>query len=361
MTELSKRKAGVMDLLNAPKLRRSHPRRTIGCGCAIVASFVLSIAVLLGGGAGVAAAASPIALGINTAGISSNTAAALEEFKSQTGASPKIAMWYQDWDEQWSTALLNPRFTVPAVERGATPMVTWEPDLSAAGTSHQPEYSLAEIAAGRFDKYILRAARETAAYKKPVFIRLAEEMNGSWSSWGAGVDGNTPASFIAMWRHVVSIFRLAGATNVAWVWSPNIHQTGGSARTFQQYYPGNAWVTDVGLDGYNFGQGKGTSWQSFSRVFEQSYAELAALTNKPMMIAETASAEEGGNKAAWIESIPQVIATTMPRVRALIWFNRDKEVDWRVNSSSASLAAFRKTLQSGFFSGGIGSLTEGLG
>ena len=350
-----------MALANARMSRRPRAWRALVSGgrrCATVAGFVLSISILFGGWAGVAAAVEPTALGVNTAGINTNTGAALDEFTSETGTRPKIAMWYQDWDEQWSTALLNPRFTGPTVERGATPMVTWEPDLSAAGTSHQPEYSLSHIAAGRFDRYIWRAARETAAYKKPVFVRLAEEMNGSWSSWGAGVDGNTPESYIAMWRHVVSIFRLAGATNAIWVWSPNIHQTGGSARTFQQYYPGNTWVNDVALDGYNSGHSQTTSWQSFSRVFEQSYAELAALTNKPMMIAETASAEQGGSKAAWIESIPQVIATTMPRVRALIWFNRDKEADWRVNSSVTSLAAFRTVVQSGFFSGGLGPLAE---
>ena len=318
--------------------------------------LVLAVLAIYGAKVDSARAATSIALGANTERITTETGPSLEEFASLTGIMPKIAMWYQDWDEQWSTALLNPRFTTPAVERGATPMVTWEPWLSDEKTVDQPAYALSVIASGRYDSYIWRAARETAAYKKPVFIRLASEMNGSWSSWGAGVDGNTPQSFIAMWRHVVSIFRLAGASNARWVWSPNVHGT--SARAFQQYYPGNSWVDDVALDGYNFGSTSGGQWQSFTSVFGQSYAELASLTNKPMMIAETASAEQGGSKAAWIESIPQAIATTMPRVRALIWFDRDKETDWRVNSSSTALAAFRGAVQSGFFSGGLSPLLE---
>jgi hypothetical protein len=48
----------------------------------------------------------------------------------------------------------------------------------------------------------------------------------------------------------------------------------------------------------------------------------------------------------------------MPRVLALVWFDRVKETDWRVNSSPASLAAFRKAVQSGFFSAPLSSLLE---
>ncbi len=316
---------------------------------------LIALALVLFFGWSPSRADAQIALGVSTEAINTNTGASLDEFSQMVGVKPTIAMWYQDWDEHWSTALLNPRFTTPTTERGAVPMVTWEPFLSAERVTDQPAYALAKIAAGRYDGYVWRAARETAAYKKPVFIRLAPEMNGSWSSWGAGVDGNTPQSFIAMWRHVVSIFRLAGATNARWVWSPNVHGT--SAARFQPYYPGDSWVDDVGLDGYNDGSLLGR-WRSFSGVFLASYSELASLTAKPMLIAETASAETGGSKAAWIESIPAVIASTMPRVRALIWFDRDKETDWRVNSSQGSLTAFRSVVASGFFSAPLTALLE---
>jgi beta-mannanase len=321
----------------------------------LIALLALGSFAAFGTASARAGAITPIALGVNTEEITSNTGPSLDEFSNMVGTTPKIAMWYQDWYEGWSTALLNPHFTVPATARGAVPMVTWEPYQSDVKATDQPAYSLSMIASGRYDHYILRAARETAAYRAPVFIRLAPEMNGSWYSWGAGVDGNTPQAYIAMWRHVVSIFRLAGATNARWVWSPNVH--GSSSRPFQAYYPGDGWVDDVALDGYNNGTGI-SYWQSFSQLFSKSYSELAGLTTKPMMIAETASAEQGGSKAAWIESIPQTISTLMPRVRAIVWFDRNKETDWRVNSSASSLSAFRNVVQSGFFSGGIAPLLE---
>jgi hypothetical protein len=36
-------------------------------------------------------------------------------------------------------------------------------------------------------------------------------------------------------------------------------------------------------------------------------------------------------------------------VRALVWFQRIKETDWRINSSPSSLAAFRAILASPLF------------
>jgi hypothetical protein len=36
----------------------------------------------------------------------------------------------------------------------------------------------------------------------------------------------------------------------------------------------------------------------------------------------------------------------MPNVRAVIWFNENKDLDWRVNSAAASLNAFKKVAAS---------------
>jgi hypothetical protein len=38
------------------------------------------------------------------------------------------------------------------------------------------------------------------------------------------------------------------------------------------------------------------------------------------------------------------LARRFPKVRAVVWFHANKETDWRVNSSAASLSAFRSIL-----------------
>ncbi len=283
------------------------------------------------------AATRPVQIGVSPTG-GPQDPASIDSWAQLTGVQPSIVMWYQDWYPGWTNALVVPRFMDAVTERGAMPMITWEPDIGSDGVS-QPAYALRNIARGDFDGYIERSAREAAAYGKPFYLRLAHEMNGDWSAWGAGVNGNTPADFVAAWRHVVGIFRSAGATNAIWVWSPNV-DTG--RRPFAQLYPGDEWVDWVGLDGYNWGTLDGSRWKSLGEVFGSSYDTLTRLTSKPLMIAETASTEVGGDKAAWIrDGFQYDLPARLPAVRAVIWFDRDKETDWRVNSSTAATSAFR--------------------
>jgi hypothetical protein len=303
----------------------------------------------------------PVVLGMNTMGMTEDTGQALDWFAAEAGRMPRIVMSYRDWSEGWSTALIEPRFIDPIEARDAIPMITWLPRLDSGNPIQQPAYSPATIAAGAYDPYIRRAAREAAAFGRPLLIRLAHEMNGSWSSWGAWVNDNTPTDYVAMWRHVVSIFRAEGATNVRWVWSPNVYGAGlspasGSALPFQPFYPGDNWVDFVGLDGYNWGALHRSGWSNFASVFGSSYNALTKLTDKPVMITETASTEDGGNKAAWIRAIPSVLQSRMPRVCALIWFDREKETDWQIASSPASEAAFRTFAHSPLLSGSVKEL-----
>ncbi len=320
----------------------------------VCAAFFGLLSLPPGAGATIATP-NPVVLGTNTTGITEDSGGALDNFATRAGVMPKMAMYYQDWYEGWSTALLDPRIIDPILARGAVPMITWEPRLDSQNPVDQSGYAPARIAAGAYDPYIRRAAREAAAFGQPFFLRFAHEMNGSWYQWGANVDGNTPEDYIAMWRHVVAIFREEGATNVRWVWSPNVYGSGG-VKPFAPYYPGNRWVDFVALDGYNWGSTEPPGWQSFAKIFGLSYSALAALTTKPMMIAETASAEAGGDKASWTREILTVLPAQMPRVRALVWFDQDKETDWRIDSSPATNQAFRELAASPLFSGGVSRL-----
>jgi endoglucanase len=59
------------------------------------------------------------------------------------------------------------------------------------------------------------------------------------------------------------------------------------------------------------------------------------------MIGEFASSELGGNKAAWITDAAARMGAAYPQLRGFVWFNYNKETDWRVESSSAALNAFQ--------------------
>ncbi len=303
-------------------------------------------------------ARAPVALGFNSATLTVDPTGAIEGFEAEVGAQPKIAMYYQDWDPNWSTALVDPKILDPVYARGVTPMISWTPYRATRDLRDQPAYRLRRIIAGAFDPYIRRAAAEAAALARPLLINLAPEMNGSWFTYGAGVGGNTPREFREMWRHVVRIFRAAGADDVRWVWSPNIYGKN-TVHPFAPYFPGDAWVDVVGLDGYNWGHSGRTAWQSFDRLFGHSYAEEGRLTDKPMIVSETGSAERGGSKARWIDGMRYTVESRMPRIRAIVWFDREKERDWKIDSSPASLDAFRSLAASPLFAGTVGPLFGG--
>jgi hypothetical protein len=179
-----------------------------------------------------------------------------------------------------------------------------------------------------------------------VLIRFGHEMNGNWYGWS----GN-PTAYVEAWRHVVSVFRQVGASNVKWVWSPNVDN---GSYPFAAYFPGDSWVDYVGLDGYNWGTaGIGVNkWQSLAQVFTSSYEQITQLSSKPVMITEMSSSEAGGDKASWITTgFLHTIPEHFPRVTAVIWFDRNQEEDWRIASSSASLEAYRQVVSSSLYGG----------
>jgi glycosyl hydrolase family 26 len=268
-----------------------------------------------------------VAFGINDQG--APPAEDISQVHRQTGLRPRVFMWYSDWSQPlFYTSQLK-----SVTSAGALPLITWDPAVGGSGIP------LISIARGKYDRFLAQTATAARRWRGIIYIRFAHEMNLRGSAFGPGHSGNTPKLFGSAWRHVVSIFRAYRAMNVRWVWSPNV-DCGGNC-PFSAFWPGSGWVDWVALDGYNYSEIDGLPWETFPQVFSRSYREMAALTNKPMMIGETASAENGGDKAAWILGMASALTSQFRRIRVLIWFDRIKETDWRIDSSVASLIAFR--------------------
>ncbi len=299
------------------------------CRCAALAAAAIG---LLGVAPSVAPAA-PIAFGAYIPD-SYKDPGLITSFGRKVERKPAIVLSYKNW----SIPPLDRRELSDIWSRGAVPLVTWEP-----WTESGNGVPLAAIAAGRQDPYLRRAARVAVAWGRPIFLRFAQEMNGDWYPWGNGVGGNTPADFRHAWHHVVGLFRRHGARNVSWVWAPN--EDSGGKFQFGPLYPGDDWVDWVALDGFNWGGADG--WPSFTKIFGSSYDRLVELTPRPVMIAETASGEDGGDKAAWIASALGREAPRFSHIRALVWFDvDDPRGDFRPESSPESLRAFRSAVAS---------------
>ena len=262
----------------------------------------------------------------------------LTSLSSTLGRAPRQVMWYVAWSD--NTDFPTSQATQVAAT-GAVPVITWEPWNPANGVA-QPAYALDRITAGDFTTYETAWAKQVKAYGKPVVLRFAHEMNGNWYPWSAQTNGNTAGDYVAAWRQVRSMFSRQGVTNVTWSWSPNVPYTGSTP--LSSLYPGDAYVDEVALDGYNWGSTQPWSaWTSFWDLFSSGVTQLRSLTAKPLFIAEVATTEAGGSKPAWISDMFATLAAH-PEIRGFTWFDHAKETDWRIDSSTESLDAFRTGL-----------------
>ncbi|MGE5302607.1 MAG: glycoside hydrolase family 26 protein [Alphaproteobacteria bacterium] len=256
---------------------------------------------------------------------------------------------YQAWQSPYSGFYSR---ELRAIHKtGRTALITWEPwELPVSGKplQDQTKFSLKRILAGDYDDYIWTWAKASKSLALPYLLRPMHEMNGNWYPWCGTVNGNQPHEYVETWRYLHKIFQAAGATQVSWVWCPY-------AASFPQwhnnsilcYYPGDAYVDWIALDGYNWGYTQsGSRWQTFEELFSPGYENVTRLTDRPLLLAEIASAETGGNKSLWIRSAFEALIQSFDRVEGLVWFNTKKECDWRIDSSEDALLSFKEGLQS---------------
>jgi hypothetical protein len=265
-------------------------------------------------------------------------AAELDQLESLVGAKADIIMWYRDFAHYPDFDPIGPD---RVIARGATPLLTWEPWDYRLGPD-QPAYRLSTFLAGEHDDHLRRWAQQVARWGKPLMLRFGHEMNGNWSSWSESVNGNRLGEYRAVWQRVHRIFESEGATNVQWVWSPNVAYNGSAP--LAGLYPGDDFVDWAAIDGYNWGPYDGQKqWSSYKSIFETTLRAVKALSARPLMIGEVASTEIGGNKAAWIEDFFRQLKRD-PQVRAFVWFHDNKEQDWRITSSESARSAFQSGL-----------------
>lgn len=260
--------------------------------------------------------------------------------------SPSMISFYMDW-----TRNVDPTALKAISDKGAVPVITWEPWVSTGGVT-QPTYKLSTITSGAHDTYIKSWANTLKTYNKPVMLRFAHEMNGNWYPWSEQVNGNAPGDYVAAWKHVVDVFRAEGATNVQWIWAPNVQQPGISTAAL---YPGSSYVDHTGVDGFNWGSDRPWTgpdgWQNPWDVLDSSLVEIAGIApDKGMIVTEisTVESENGHSKTQWINDMVYYLnhwSESHPgNVTGFIWFDLNKENDWRIGSSTASSDTMKSAL-----------------
>jgi len=257
-------------------------------------------------------------LGVYEGGAPPGTAP-IATFGQAVGREPNIAGYYSGWAEPFATS-----FAEKLRAMGIIPFVQIDPMFA----------SVPAIAAGEYDTYLRSYAESVKDFGHAVVIGFGHEMNAPWYPWG--YKRLAPKTFIAAWRHIVTVFRSQGADNVTWLWTVNqdLSTTGPVAA----WWPGSSYVTWVGIDGYYF-----RSSDTFASVFGRTIRQVRAFTSKPVLLSETAVGPRAGQflKIANLFEGMQQYGTL-----GLVWFDKDQDhgifhQDWRIEGSTLAEAALR--------------------
>jgi mannan endo-1,4-beta-mannosidase len=303
-------------------------RRTVKIGAAIIAVAAIALGITLYNRSSEPTGPLPVHLpsaaasylGVYSKGLP-DSYEPVSAFMKATGSNPDVVMYYSGWYVPFPTGFAN-----TIANHGKVPLVQMDPD----------DINVARIASGRYDGYLSQYAETVRAYKYPVILGFGHEMNGNWSSWG--YRNTDPVAFVAAWRHIVTLFRALGAQNVTWLWTVNIVNDSRSGKVdgnLRHWWPGNSYVTWVGIDGYYLQP----NWQ-FAPLFGPTIGAVRTLTSDPILIGETGAVPAAGQPAKINDLFAGVRAYGL---LGFVWFDATNSIGQPFGiNSPAAIAAFRE-------------------
>jgi len=329
----------------------------------------------------------------------------MDAFISQTGKAHGVYHVSSGFACPWVDTVPKIRpFLDHAHARGAIMLIAWLPFDCTGTVGNVAAVGLPDILNGNWDSYIMQWATDIGALGYPVMVRWGHEMNIPTYSWAGqhafGSNGKTdysnsaalaaqgctltncygdpnladgPERYIAAYRHVHDL-TAPRAPNIIWVWNASSRNwplaTDQAWNSYNNYYPGDAYVDWIGLDMYNFGPKSGNgfswTWASFDYMFADALNDLAQRhPTKLQMIPEIASVEDPygdpNRKANWICDAYRSAMYNYPLLRMVSWQNEviwdgaysptgnpgnvtGGGADFTVNSSPQALAAYQQAI-----------------
>jgi hypothetical protein len=295
------------------------------------------------------------------------TRAAFEDFATLAGRRPVIAGFVQHWFE----GLEFPRDKVMTVWRaGAIPYVRMHPHAGSpfGNGTNPPEqypgpYALQNIIDGRFDAPLRAWAEAARRTNIPLIVEFGDEENADWGPWGGIWNGageptgygdptfpDGPERFRDAYRHIVTLFRNEGATNVTWVFhmvewfAPNRPW-----ESYANYYPGNDYVDWLALSAFGLNILPDGSLASFEQIlstfhapdYPGIYSDITSLGPKPLSLMYVGVTPKQGDMAAWISGMFATLKSRRyPRVAMVSWFN-SRDYGSRLDATPAATQAFQ--------------------
>lgn len=240
------------------------------------------------------------------------------------------------WGDFISLEVSNPSGNVYSLlevpwSNGYTTFVNLSTSMTAAQIANGADDAAIQAWAQAYKNWVSLGGNRRA------FIGPLQEMNGDWTPYGCH-----PTDYINAYHHIQSVFESVGVTRsqVWWVFAPNgWTSTSAGCSSMPAYYPGDDTVDVIAFSAYNFGfcsVNAFPEWQDPASVFGPfiTLIRQQITAGKPIFIAETGVTSAGGNKDQWLRDAYTYL--TQRNVRAILYFDSDKECDWAVYAPDGS-------------------------
>ena len=154
-------------------------------------------------------------------------------------------------------------------------------------------------------------------------------MNGDWSPWNGTYSGGPskgPQRFQQAYRHIVTLMRSRGASNIRWAFHIGFPESPAEPwNKFENYYPGDDFIDFIGVSIYGAQSPIDTSFPSFSSNMDNAYPRLVQMApQKPVFVFEfgATSGNPLGDQATWADAaLADILSGRWPTVRGFAWWN----------------------------------------
>jgi hypothetical protein len=200
--------------------------------------------------------------------------------------------------------------------------------------------NLRAVANGVHDGDLQRWARAIRQYGRPVYLTVLQHPDRDWSASSGVANGGIPQDVTPAWLHIRSVFRVAGAANVVWLWAP------ADPANDAAYTPPASAIDGVVVTMFEYPRKR---WvDPAARLARVAAAHPA----KPLFV-EVAAAGAPKKKAVWLASVAAA-AEQRSDVAALVYHEGGPATNptardlrfWSAASDRQSLEAVRRTWSS---------------
>jgi len=244
------------------------------------------------------------------------------------------------FSNNWYTSRSFPVETATWIRQsGAAPYVRLMIRSIPWGARNRWPFRLADILRGDLDADLRLWAQGARDFGTPLVVEYGTECNGKWFPWNARRNGGgrtrgfgDPAKpdgterFVAVFRHIVTVMREEGATNITWVFHVNWDDW--PQRTWnrlEDYYPGDDVVDWVAISAYGPQMPRDNYLDMFRDAVDSAYPRVRSVApGKPVVIAEFGAT--AGNPLISAENwaataLDDLIGDRWPAVIAFSWWN----------------------------------------